>query len=300
MWQKKPLLKDDDIGMDIENTTILVTGASGMIGRHLVKGLLDKGYSVIGLARRETELRPEIKNYKTYCVDLSDRGVLEKIFANNNITHTIHLAALAHTKDVIDLSETAYRQANVINAQNVIEAAKNTNILFISTVDVYGFTKGVVAGETEVNPISIYGKTKAEAEEILRKQGGKFNIYRFSPVYTEDVKRDIQKRYYLRYPNWAYIIGEGSEYEVLNIKKAVSSMVDWVDAEPDGMTRIIKDENRLEAIKVIEQERKEGRAKHVLKFPRWMVLIGYGVLMITGKNKYTYLLNKAVNPLRSE
>lgn len=301
MWQKKELLKDDDIGMNIvENTTVLVTGASGMIGRHLVKGLLDKGYSVIGLARRETELRAENKNYKPYVVDLADRGALEKIFANNNITHTIHLAALAHTKDVIDLSEAAYRQANVINAQNVFEVAKDTNILFISTVDVYGFTKGVVAGETEVNPISIYGKTKAEAEEILRKQGGKFNIYRFSPVYTEEVKRDIQKRYYLKYPDWAYIIGKGSEYEVLNIKKAVQEMVDWVATEPNSMIRVIKDENRLETIKVIEQERKEGRAKHVLYFPRWMVLAGYVVLKITGKNKYTYLLNKAVHPLRSE
>ena len=102
MWQKKPLLKDDDIGMNIENTTVLVTGASGMIGRHLVKGLLDKGYSVIGLARRETE---EIENYKTYVIDLADREALKKIFADNNITHTIHLAALAHTKGVIDLSE---------------------------------------------------------------------------------------------------------------------------------------------------------------------------------------------------
>jgi len=286
--------------MDIENTTILVTGASGMIGRHLVKSLLKNGYSVIGLARRETELRAEIKNYKTYVVDLADREALEKIYADNNITHTIHLAALAHTKGVIDLSEAAYRQANVINAQNVFEAAKNTNVLFISTVDVYGFTKGVVAAETEVHPISIYGKTKAEAEEILKKQGGKFSIYRFSPVYTEEVKRDIQKRYYLKYPNWAYIIGKGSEYEVLNIDKAISAMVDWVATKPDGMIRVIKDENRLETIKVIEQERKEGRAKHVLHFPRWMVLAGYGVLMITGRNKYTYLLNKAVHPLRSE
>lgn len=286
--------------MHIENTTVLVTGASGMIGKHLVKGLLDKGYSVIGLDRRETEQRSEVKNYKAYVIDLADRGALEKIFADNNITHTIHLAALAHTKDEIDLSEAAYRQANVTNAQNVFEAAKDTNILFISTVDVYGFTKGVVSGETEVHPISIYSKTKAEAEEILKKQGGKFNIYRFSPVYTEEVKRDIQKRFYLKYPNWAYIIGKGSEYEVLNIDKAVSAMVDWVVAETDGKIRIIKDEFRLETAKFIEQERKEGRAKHILRFPRWMVLAGYGALMITGKNKYTYLLNKAVYPLRSE
>jgi hypothetical protein len=119
-------------------------------------------------------------------------------------------------------------------------------------------------------------------------------------VYTEDVKRDIQKRYYLKYPDWAYLIGKGSEYEVLSIENAVAAMVDWVATEPDGKIRVIKDEHRLETAASIEQERKEGRAKHVLHFPRWIVDYSYTVLMITGKHKYTYLLNKVVHPLKSE
>jgi nucleoside-diphosphate-sugar epimerase len=277
---------------------ILVTGANGMIGSHLTKALLDKGYEVIGLDR--TEKRLDCQGYTNIQADLSDKAGLEHIYQQYPITHTIHLAALAHTKGVADLSEAAYRQANVINAQNVFEAAKNSNILFISTVDVYGFAKGVVNGKTELHPVSIYGKTKAEAEGLLKKQGGKYNIYRFSPVYTEEVKRDIQKRYYLKYPNWAYIIGKGTKYEVLNVDGAVAAMVDWVATNPDGKIRVIKDERRLETAAVIEQERKEGRAKHVLHFPRWMITAVYGVARMTGKNKFTYLLNKAVHPLRSE
>lgn len=167
---------------------ILVTGANGMIGSCLMKALLDKGYEVIGLDK--TEQRFNCHGYTHIQADLSDKDGLEHIYQQHPITHTIHLAALAHTKGVGDLSEAAYRQANVINAQNVFEAAKCTNILFISTVDVYGFTKGTVNGETEVHPVSIYGKTKAEAEKILKKQGGKFNIYRFSPVYTERMLRE--------------------------------------------------------------------------------------------------------------
>jgi nucleoside-diphosphate-sugar epimerase len=118
------------------------------------------------------------EGYTHIQADLSDKAGLIDIYKRYPITHTIHLATLAHTKGVADLSKFAYRQANVINAQNVFEAAKSTKILFISTVDVYGFTKGTVSGETEVHPVSIYGKTKAEAEKILKKQGGKFNIYR--------------------------------------------------------------------------------------------------------------------------
>jgi nucleoside-diphosphate-sugar epimerase len=277
---------------------ILLTGSSGMIGSRLTKALLDKGYEVIGLDR--TEQRLNCEGYTHIQADLSDKAGLIDIYKRYPITHTIHLAALAHTKGVADLSKFAYRQANVINAQNVFEAAKSTKILFISTVDVYGFTKGTVSGETEVHPVSIYGKTKAEAEGLLKKQGGKFNIYRFSPVYTEDVKRDIQKRYYLKYPDWAYIIGKGSEYEVLNIDNAVAVMVDWVTTEPDGKIRVIKDEQRLDTAKVITSEKVAGRAKHVMNFPRWMITAVYGVARITGKNKFTYLLNKAVHPMRSE
>jgi nucleoside-diphosphate-sugar epimerase len=277
---------------------ILVTGVNGMIGSHLTRVLLDKSYEVIGLDR--TEQRLNCHGYTHIQADLSDKDGLEHIYQQHPINHTIHLAALAHTKGVADLSEVAYRQANVINAQNVFEAAKSTKILFISTVDVYGFTKGTVSGETEVHPVSIYGKTKAEAEKILKKQGGKFNIYRFSPVYTEDVKRDIQKRYYLKYPDWAYIIGKGSEYEVLNIDNAVTAIAEWVATEPDGKIRVIKDEHRLQTVEMIASERAVGRAKHVLHFPRWMITAVYGVARITGKNKCTYLLNKAVHPLRSE
>ncbi len=277
---------------------ILVTGVNGMIGSHLARALLDKGYEVIGLAR--TEQRLNCHRYTHVQVDLSDKARLKEIYQQYTVTHTIHLAALAHERKGEDLSEAAYWQANVINAHNVFEAAKDTNILFISTVDVYGFTKGTVNGETEVHPVSIYGKTKAEAEKILMKQGGKFNIYRFSPVYTENVKRDIQKRYYLKYPDWAYIIGKGSEYEVLSIDNAVNAIAEWIVTEPDGKIRVIKDEHRLKTDEMIALERAAGRAKHVLHFPRWMIIAVYGLARITGKNKYTYLLNKAVRPLRSE
>ena len=62
-----------------------------------------------------------------------------------------------------------------------------------------------------------------------------------------------------------------------------------------------KDEKRMNPIDCIREEKAEGRAKHVLYFPRWMVKVGFGAIkFITGKNKYTYLLNKAVNPLRTE
>ena len=151
-----------------------------------------------------------------------------------------------------------------------------------------------------MKPVSNYGRSKMMAEQEVRKKRY-FDIFRFSPVYTDTVKRDIQKRYYLKYPNIAYQIGKGTEYEILNVNVAVQAMVDWCSEKPKNTVRIIKDTKRMWTPDYIKAEKAKGRAKIVLRVPTWMMNCGYAVLRkITGENKYTYLLNKAVHPLRSE
>ena len=160
--------------------------------------------------------------------------------------------------------------------------------------------KGLITPDTDLNPISDYGKSKALAESRLKEICKVWNIYRFSPVYTADVKRDIEKRYYLKYPNWAYRIGKGGQFEVLDVAGAVAAMVDWVDKKVDNTIHIIKDPELLDINKQIEVEKGEGRAKHVLWFPRWMVVCGYyAIKSIYGKSNKTYLVFKALWPFRT-
>lgn len=277
---------------------ILVTGAAGMIGSYLTRTLIDAGYEIVGVDRRTCI---PMKGMTSVVADLGNAEEIKKVVFENKVDRIIHLAALAHTAGENDLSYEKYYHVNVECATNVFLAAGNCPVLFISTVDVYGFTKGVVTAETELNPITSYGKTKALAEEKCKSICKTYSIYRFSPVYTRDVKRDIQKRYYLKYPNWAYVICKGTEYEVLNIVEAVRRMVEWCGMQPQNETMVIKDKDRMNTADYIRREKTEGRAKNVLWFPRWIVVCGFFVIKgITGKNKYTYLLNKAVNPLRSE
>lgn len=285
--------------------TILVTGASGMIGSQLVKCLIKRGYSVIGLDRGKSKCSDS--KYIHMQVDLGIKSQLDKIFEENNVNKVIHLAALAHTEGAEDLSYDNYYYVNVNCAVNVFESAatRKIPILFISTVDVYGFTDKYVTGNTKRKPVTFYGKTKAIAEnelvKICKKEEASYSIFRFSPVYTEKIKRDIQKRYYLKYPNIAYLIGRGTEYEVLNIDNAIQEMIRWCDSLARNDIRIIKDPVLLNTIDCIKTERKEGRAKIVLWFPKWLVNSGYAVLYkILGENEMIYLLNKAVHPLRSE
>lgn len=279
---------------------ILVTGSAGMIGGYVVKGLIEKGHKVLGVDRIAKDI--QLPGLTQIILDLSSKEGVMQLFDDKKIDRVIHLAALAHTKGVADTSWEAFKKVNVDCAENLFEACAKHNVpvLFISTVDAIGMVKGTITPDTKLNPISNYGKSKAMAEGRLKEICKVWNIYRFSPVYTEDVKRDIQKRYYLKYPDWAYLIGGGQQFEVLNVRKAVSSMVDWVDKPVDNSIHIIKDDELLDSAKVIAEERAEGRAKHILRIPRWMVVCGYYCIkLVFGKSNKTYLVFKALWPFRT-
>ena len=279
---------------------ILVTGSAGMIGGYVVKGLIEKGHIVWGVDMRLSKWTNPFFNQVV--LDLSSKDRASQLFEEIKIDRVIHLAALAHTKGVKDTSWEAFKKINVDCAVNLFEACAKHDVpvLFISTVDAIGMVKGVITPETELNPISNYGKSKAMAEGRLKEICKVWDIYRFSPVYTPDVKRDIEKRYYLKYPNWAYKIGRGGQFEVLNVTGAVAAMVDWVDKKVDNSIHVIKDPELLDINKLIAAEQAEGRAKHVLQFPRWMVVCGYHVIkLVFGKSNKTYLVFKALWPFRT-
>lgn len=280
---------------------VLVTGSAGMIGGYVVKSLIEKGHTVIGVDRIKS--KADYQGFTQVVLDLSSRNDVMKLFDGQKIDRVVHLAALAHTVGVKDTSWEAFKKVNVDCAENVFEACAKHGVpvLFISTVDAIGMVKGIIKPDTALDPISNYGKSKALAESCLKKICNEWNIYRFSPVYTADIKRDIEKRYYLKYPNWAYKIGKGEKFEVLNITGAVTAMVDWVEQKVDNTIHVIKDPELLDINDLIKAEKAEGRAKHVLQFPRWMVVCGYYVLkLVFGKSNKTYLVFKALWPFRTK
>jgi nucleoside-diphosphate-sugar epimerase len=279
---------------------VLVTGSAGMIGSYVVKGLIENGHTVIGVDR--VKPKEEFAGLKPVVLDLALKDDVKRVFDENKLDRAIHLAALAHTAGMKNLTWDTYKKINVECAENVFEACAKNNVpvLFISTVDAIGMVKGLITPETKLNPISNYGKSKALAEGRLKDICKVWNIYRFSPVYTPDVKRDIEKRYYLKYPNWAYKIGKGGQFEVLNVTGAVAAMVDWVGKNVDNTIHVIKDPELLDINDLIKAEKAEGRAKHVLRFPKWLVQCGYYVIrLVFGKSNKTYLVFKALWPFRT-
>lgn len=278
-----------------------MTGSSGMIGSHLVRLLLQDGCEVVGLDIKDGNIDNE--RFSFHSVDLGDVEALESVFVQEKPDRVVHLAALAHPLGKSDLDFKRITHINVECAENIFRVAEKfkTPVLFISTVDVLGMTRGTITPSTKPNPVTDYGITKFQAENKLKEISSAYDIYRFSPVYTADIKRDIQKRYYLKPPKWAYRIGKGGKFEVLDIRLAVREMTEWVGKEPSNSLRIIKDEKLLDVNELISGEKAEGRANHVLYFPRWMVVLGYYCLYpILGKSNPSYLIFKALWPFRTQ
>lgn len=279
---------------------VLVTGSSGMIGSHLVQSLIQAGYKVVGVDVKNWSFSDD--NYSFHSVDLGIINAIEAVFEQEKPDRVIHLAALAHPLGKSDLDFKRITHINVECAENIFRTAEkyNTPLLFISTVDVLGMTRGLITPSTTPNPVTDYGISKFQAENKLKEISTAYDIFRFSPVYTADIKRDIQKRYYFKSPQWAYRIGRGGKFEVLDIRLAVKEMVDWVGKEAKNSLRIIKDDKLLDVNELIEGEKAEGRANHVLYFPRWMVMAGYYCLYpFLRKSNPSYLIFKALWPFRT-
>lgn len=286
----------------MQHKTVAITGCSGMIGSLLVNSIVaESDWNIVGIDLKEFPAKNE--RIISYVLDLSDEDEISQVLKDNNVDRVIHLAALAHTAGEKDLSMDRYLHVNVDCAVNVFRAATKHHIpiLFISTVDVLGFVRGLIDSSTVPNPVSNYGKTKAMAESKLMDISHNFDIYRFSPVYTKDVKRDIQKRYYLKEPNIAYKIGKGGLFEVLDVNKAIREMRKWLNLDTTQSVYIVKDEELLDVNDLIRQEKEIGHADIVLRFPRWTVVFGYFLLrMFTGKSNLSYLVFKALWPFRSQ
>ncbi len=217
--------------------SVLVTGAAGFIGSHLVDSLLKFGYFVIGV---DNFFRGSInnlnsalknKNFKLLELDLTKYDathILKNLYIENNISTIFHLAAINGTEYFYDASLTVLDANNEIN-KNVAFSINDTGVDYIvysSTSEVYGEPYMVPTSET--HPILLnsesdrdsYASSKALGEFYVRFNARKknikylnlriFNQYgprmvstKYGQVVAEFISRALQKKEFT-------IIGDGS------------------------------------------------------------------------------------------
>lgn len=149
---------------------VLVTGASGFLGRHLVAHLAGRGDEVTALCLEPGPLAPGIRFLS---VDVRDRAAVAGAVAAADPELVIHLAALSHVGDSWKRMP-EYFDVNVLGTEHVTAAASARRILFASTAEVYGLVpddEQPIDERRAPAPRSPYALTKAAAERIALAAG---------------------------------------------------------------------------------------------------------------------------------
>lgn len=171
--------------------TILLTGASGFIGSHLLEGLLSKKYDVIILKRSTSDLwriSHLLDRVKSYDLDATS---LDEIFLDNAVDIIIHLATLykkfdngAEINEMISSNVSFPVELLETGIRHGLEGFINTGTFFE-----YDCSHLPVDEQSDIKPFNLYAKTKIAFETILSTYSEKINIKTlrlFSPYGERD------------------------------------------------------------------------------------------------------------------
>lgn len=166
---------------EVNVRTILVTGAAGFIGFHLVKRLLATGQVVIGIDNlngyydvtlKQERLSQLLSNakFRFYKCDIADGAALNQLFEEWRPQIVVNLAAQAGVRYSLQ-NPSVYIQSNIVGFGHVLEGCRNhgvEHLVFASSSSVYGAnTKMPFSVHDNVDhPISLYAASK-KANELM-------------------------------------------------------------------------------------------------------------------------------------
>jgi len=190
---------------------LLITGAAGFIGSHLVDRLLATNVERITVVDdfndfynpsiKRDNIREHLKDhrYSIHEADIRDRAALELIFNERNFDCVVHLAARAGVRP--SLSEPQlYTETNINGTVNLLELARRHNVkqfVFGSSSSVYGINAKVPFSEDDPirQPISPYAATKGAGELLCHTYSHLYGLrcvcLRFFTVYGPRQRPDL-------------------------------------------------------------------------------------------------------------
>jgi UDP-glucuronate 4-epimerase len=237
---------------------VLVTGAAGFIGSHLVERLLGRGLPVVGIDNFDDFYDPAIKRQNLANVasnpglqlveaDIRDHEALRAL--PDDIDTVVHLAARAGVRPSIQ-QPLLYQDVNVRGTQELLELARERGIrkfVFGSSSSVYGDSDRVPFSEEDPvdRPISPYAATKRAGELICHAYHHLFEIgvvaLRFFTVYGPRQRPDLAIHKFTRLLDAGEPIpqfGDGTtrrDYtHIDDILQGIEGAIDYLERTPDA------------------------------------------------------------------
>ncbi len=187
---------------------VLVTGATGFVGRHLCQSLINKGYKVTGLSRYPRRIEPVQDNgskdlHMKYC-DIANEQEIIKLFGKiGPIDGIFHTAGQIYRDDSPYIH--SYFRNNFQGTINILECCRTFKIerfVFSSSYSVYGLGVGqytpnyMPVDESHiVRPYDFYDISKYHAEQIGRFYHERFGIInatlRYSKIYGPGQQKGV-------------------------------------------------------------------------------------------------------------
>jgi UDP-glucose 4-epimerase len=180
--------------------TILVTGGAGYIGSHTTLCLLEAGYEVVVLDNLCNSLAESLRRVEQICGraplfvqgDIRDRALLDKLFAEHNISAVLHFAGLKAVGESVEQPLRYYENnvAGSITLCQAMAAAGVFTLVFSSSATVYGEPDTMPIREDfpTGEPANPYGRSKLMVEQVLADLSRSDNHWRcallryFNPV----------------------------------------------------------------------------------------------------------------------
>ncbi len=150
---------------------ILVTGAAGFVGGHVLPLLAASGARMVGIGRGAPGTLPADVDYER--IDLLDEAALTGLVARFQPTEILHLAGLASVGESATGPGQTWR-VNVNGLMNLVAAVESVpgcTLFFVSSGEVYGgaFLAGhALSEEAEPLPRNTYARSKWVGEQLLR------------------------------------------------------------------------------------------------------------------------------------